>query len=70
MNKKNHLIFLIGIFCFVLIYGLSWADIRIGSEAPNFTLPSTQDRIIDYYKEYYGKYHLIITFFPAAFTPV
>ncbi len=42
----------------------------IGREALNFSLPSTQDRLINYADEYYGKYHLIITFFPAAFTPV
>jgi peroxiredoxin len=42
----------------------------IGRETLNFTLPSTQDRLIKYADEYYGKHHLIITFFPAAFTPV
>ena len=42
----------------------------IGRETLNFTLPSTQDRLINYADEYYGKYNLIITFFPAAFTPV
>jgi len=42
----------------------------IGKETPNFTLPSTEDRVIHYAEEYYGKYHLIITFFPAAFTPI
>jgi hypothetical protein len=42
----------------------------IGRETLNFTLPSTQDRLINYADEYYGKYHLIVTFFPAAFTPV
>lgn len=42
----------------------------VGKDTLNFTLPSTQDRIITYADEYYGKYHLIITFFPAAFTPV
>ena len=42
----------------------------IGREALNFTLPSTHDRLINYADEYYGKHHLIITFFPAAFTPV
>jgi len=44
--------------------------VLIGKEAPNFTLPSTQDRVINYAEEYYGKHHLIITFFPAAYTPV
>ena len=42
----------------------------IGRETLNFTLPSTHDRVINYAEEYYGKHHLIISFFPAAFTPV
>jgi len=42
----------------------------VGKETLYFTLPSTQDRIINYADEYYGKHHLIITFFPAAYTPV
>ena len=42
----------------------------IGDEVPLFTLPSTHDRAINYVSEYYGKHHLIMTFFPAAFTPV
>jgi hypothetical protein len=42
----------------------------IGEEIVFFTLPSTQDRAINYLNDYYGKYHLIMTFFPAAFTPV
>jgi hypothetical protein len=41
----------------------------LGEETPLFTLPSTHDRAITYLNEYYGKHHLIITFFPAAFTP-
>jgi hypothetical protein len=42
----------------------------VGKEASYFTLPSTHDRLITYTEEFYGKHHLIITFFPAAFTPV
>jgi hypothetical protein len=42
----------------------------VGKETLNFTLPSTHDRVINYADEYYGKHHLILTFFPAAFTPV
>jgi hypothetical protein len=42
----------------------------IGEEILFFTLPSTQDRAINYLNEYYGKHHLILTFLPAAFTPV
>ena len=59
---------------FLILLPLSGVDAKrvelVGRETLNFTLPSTQDRLINYADEYYGKYHLIITFFPAAFTPV
>jgi peroxiredoxin len=42
----------------------------IGGETWNFNLTSTQDRLVNYGDDYYGKTFLIITFFPAAFTPV
>ena len=56
-------------FFLVLAMGNAWAELKLGDEAPAFTLPSSHDRLVDYYKDYYGKHHLIITFFPAAFTP-
>jgi hypothetical protein len=42
----------------------------VGEETLYFSLPSTHDRMISYLSECYGKYNLIITFFPAAFTPL
>ncbi len=57
-------------FLLVLAMGNAWAELKVGDEAPSFTLPSSQDRLVDYYKDYYGKHHLILTFFPAAYTPV
>ena len=51
-------------------FGNAWGELKVGDEAPGFVLPSSQDKLVDYYKDYYGKYHLIMTFFPAAFTPV
>ena len=42
----------------------------VGEEVLYFSLPSSHDRLISYLNEYYGKYHLIMTFFPAAFTPI
>ena len=42
----------------------------IGTATWNFNLASTQDRLINYGDEYYGKSYLVMTFFPAAFTPV
>jgi len=75
MRKK---LFYQGIFLFLLllfILPLSNVEAKkkvelVGREILNFTLPSTQDRVITYADEYYGKYHLVITFFPAAFTPI
>ena len=42
----------------------------VGEEVLYFSLPSTHDRLISYLNDYYGKYNLIMTFFPAAFTPI
>lgn len=62
---------------FLLLAGHAWADIstpflpgKVGDEAFSFVLPSSQGKLVDYYKDYYGKFHLVMTFFPAAFTPV
>jgi len=46
------------------------ASSLIGKETWNFNLTSTQDRLMNYGDDYYGKSYLIMTFFPAAFTPV
>ena len=45
-------------------------SVLIGRETVNFTLASTNHQTINYADEYYGKYHLVLTFFPAAFTPI
>ena len=64
-------LFMLSIFLFLVPYlGNARAELKVGDEAPGFTLPSSQDRLVDYYKDYYGKHHLVITFFPAAFTPI
>jgi hypothetical protein len=75
--KKLTWLSVLGILSLLLAFGISWADsggpafspLKIGGEAPWFTLPSSQDRVVDYAKDYFGKYHLVMTFFPAAFTP-
>ena len=70
-NKKILSFALLGILLFFfLVSGNAQAQLKVGDEAPSFTLPSTEDRLVDYYKDYYGKYHLVMTFFPAAFTPI
>jgi hypothetical protein len=74
MRRKSNL--LLWLFLFALLlwpYSNAGAQKKselIGREIVNFTLPSTEDRTISYADEYYGKHHLIITFFPAAFTPI
>ena len=74
MRRKVNLILWLFLFALLLL-PISNVEAEkkfelIGRETLNFTLPSTHDRTINYADEYYGKHHLIITFFPAAFTPV
>ena len=42
----------------------------LGRTTLGWYLASTEDRLINYGPEYYEKNYLIMTFFPAAFTPV
>jgi hypothetical protein len=75
MTGKSHLkwlcLFLLILFLVpVSSFGAKKEKSLVGEETLLFSLPSTHDRLIDYAKDYYGKYHLVMTFFPAAFTPV
>jgi peroxiredoxin len=49
---------------------IAWgAELKVGDEAPGFILSSTLDKEVDYYRDYYGKHHLILTFIANAFGP-
>jgi hypothetical protein len=61
---------LVMLFSFPLSSFAAEEKTLIGQETLFFELSSSQDRLISYLSEYYGKHHLIITFFPAAFTPI
>ena len=43
---------------------------KVGDRTPIFSLATSQDYLASYDRDYYGKHHLLLTFFPAAFTPV
>ena len=69
MGKKTALtiaILSISLF-FVLTTGNAWAELKVGDVAPRFMLASTQDKPVDYPNDYYGKFHLVLEFFPNAF---
>ena len=72
MARKKFIVLALILFPALLGLGTGngWAQLKVGDEAPSFTLPSSQMKLVDYYKDYYGKHHLVLTFFPAAFTPV
>jgi hypothetical protein len=75
MRKRGVLKFICSFLFVLLVTSFSATGARaqeniIGQEMSYFTLPSTEDRAINYLDEYYGKYYLVMTFFPAAFTPV
>ncbi len=73
---KNKLVLLVFIFLLAAFF-LSARDGQaaaktelIGKTTIGWYLTSTEDRLINYGPEYYEKNYLIMTFFPAAFTPV
>ena len=75
MTSKSHLQWLCLVLLIIFILPPpSLAEKKekslVGEETLYFSLPSTQDRLINYLNEYYGKHHLIMTFFPAALTPI
>ncbi len=45
------------------------AELKVGDEAPGFIVASTLGKEVDYYRDYYGKHHLILTFIANAFGP-
>lgn len=62
---------MIWVFFFLSIATVNaWgAELKIGDEAPGFILSSTLGKEVDYYRDYYGKHHLIMTFIANAFGP-
>lgn len=44
-------------------------DIQIGEEAPDFTLPSHLGKTVKL-SDFRGKKNVVVSFYPAAFTPV
>jgi hypothetical protein len=42
----------------------------IGKVTVNWNLVSSEGKLVNYGPEYYDKHFLILTFFPAAYTPV
>jgi hypothetical protein len=73
---KNRLLlpfflFLLASFCLSAGDGQAAAKTElIGKTTIGWYLVSTEDRLINYGPEYYDKYYLVMTFFPAAYTPV
>lgn len=43
---------------------------KVGDRAPIFQVATSERTLADYDRDYYGKHHLVMTFVPAAFTPV
>ena len=68
MGKKRVLAIVCIPFClFLALLGNAWAELKVGDTAPGFMLATTQDEPVSYANDYYGKYHLVLEFFPNAF---
>lgn len=66
---------MISLFLFTLLPAATFgagptARELIGTSVPIFAVATSQGTLANYQRDYYGKHHLILTFFPAAFTPV
>ncbi len=75
MTKKTIPFLILVAFAFVFLTATNAlaafkADSLLNKQTLNFNLASTEDRPIGYNQDYQGKYYLIMTFFPAAFTPI
>ncbi len=68
MIKRVSVLFLI-LFLTPVLSNICPAELKVGDEAPGFILSSTLGREVDYYRDYYGNYHLILTFIANAFGP-
>jgi len=68
------------VFTFVLLgfFALACAPVsqqdamqkHVGDRVPIFSAATSQGTLLSYDQDYYGKHHLILTFFPAAYTPI
>jgi hypothetical protein len=43
---------------------------KVGDRVSIFSAATSQDTLLSYDRDYYGRHHLILTFFPAAYTPI
>jgi len=75
MRRQTKTVVVLATFvCIVMTMSNAQAAFKVESlldkQTLNFYLSSTEDRLVGYNQDYYGKHHLIVTFFPAAFTPI
>ncbi len=62
---------LAGMLLFATVAGAAESGASlIGTRTTNFSLSSDRNSLVKYGEDYYGKYNLVVSFFPAAFTPV
>jgi len=67
MKRKFFVFMAVGSILLFYTIGIGWAELKIGDPAPRFTVATTQDKPVDFTSDYYGKYNLVLEFFPNAF---
>jgi hypothetical protein len=68
MEKKAFFsMVVIGSILLIFTVGNARAELKVGDGAPGFTVATTQDKPVNYASDYYGKYHLVLEFFPNDF---
>jgi hypothetical protein len=67
-KKMGSTLLVVSMSLFVILSTINArAALKVGDPAPRFMLASTQDKPVDYTNDYYGKFHLVLEFFPNAF---
>ncbi len=67
---KNQAFFcmaVVGSILLIFMVGKPRAELKVGDVAPGFIVATTQDKPVSYTSDYYGKYHLVLEFFPNDF---
>ena len=67
MKRKFFVFTTVGSILLVFTIKSAQAELKVGDLAPRFTVATTQDKPVNYASDYYGKYHLVLEFFPSDF---
>ncbi len=70
MKRLSAILFFSVVLACTSVSSLLAFESKVGNRTPIFSVATSQGTLANYDRDYYGKHHLVLTFFPAAYTPV